>query len=189
MTLATNYDAFNACARQYRRRFQASARHVLRDPAAAQDAVQDAMVAAVRHLPRFRGDSRMSTWVGRIVINQAISRRRAMGRRPESSLEAFIDERRAHGRQDALIARTEPGPEQTLLRRETRALLRSAIDAMPPGSRTMVIMRHVEGASLADIARRLRISPNAAKLRLVRAHRRLRVLLTSRGYERSGARP
>lgn len=188
MMLATNYDTFNTCAHQYRGRFQASARRVLRDPAAAQDAVQDAMVAAVRHLPRFRGDSRLSTWIGRIVINQAISRRRAMSRRPESSLEEFIDECGPRGRQDVLIARTEPGPERTLLRREARALLRGALEDISPGFRTIVIMRHFEGASMADIASRLGISPNAAKLRLLRAHRRLRVLLADRGYDPTGAR-
>jgi DNA-directed RNA polymerase specialized sigma24 family protein len=61
MMLSTTYDALDTCALRYRGRFQASARRVLGDAAAAQDAVQDAMVSAMRNLPRFRGDSQLST--------------------------------------------------------------------------------------------------------------------------------
>jgi RNA polymerase sigma-70 factor (ECF subfamily) len=183
MMLSSNHDALNTCAVQYRGRFQSSARRVLRDPAAAQDAVQDAMLSAVRNLPRFRGDSQMSTWLGRIVINQAITRRRAMSRRPEWSLQTCL-ERPETGAHAATIAGAEPGPERVLLRREMRTLLRAAIDDLSKAYRTVVIMRHVEGASIAEIADRLGISSNAAKLRLLRARRTLRRLLADRGYER-----
>jgi RNA polymerase sigma-70 factor, ECF subfamily len=181
--LASNYDALQTCARQYRGRFQASARRVLRDPAAAQDAVQDAMVSALRNLPRFRGDSQMSTWMGRIVINQAISRRRVIARRPESSLDSLVEGRGASGREDALVARTEPGPERRLLQHEVRTLIRAAIDDLPSSYRSVVVMRHFDGMAIAEIAGRLGITQNAAKLRLIRARRMLRRLLADRGYE------
>ena len=182
MTCSSNNDALHACALQYCGRFQASARRVLRDPAAAQDAVQDAMLSAVRNLPRFRGDSQMSTWLGRIVINQAITRRRAMSRRPEWPLETFFAQPEARRREIASLARTEPGPERALLQREIRELLRAAIDDLSNPYRTVVVMRHFEGARIGEIAERLGITSNAAKLRLLRAHRSLRRLLAARGY-------
>lgn len=186
--LSTNYDTLQTCALEYRRRFHASARRVLRDPAAAQDAVQDAMVSAIKNLPRFRGDSQMSTWMGRIVINQAISRRRVMARRPESSLDTVVEGRGTERLEAALVARTEPGPERQLLQREASSLVRAAIEELPPRFRTVVIMRHFEGAAITEIAGRLGVTQNATKLRLIRARRLLRRLLADRGYERPAGR-
>jgi RNA polymerase sigma-70 factor, ECF subfamily len=188
MMLATDVDTLQTCVLQYRGRFQASARRVLRDPEAAQDAVQDAMVSALRNLPRFRGDSQMSTWMGRIVINQAISRRRVIARRPESSLDTLVEGRGASGREDVLVARTEPGPERRLLQDEARRLIRAAIDDLPSSYRTVVVMRHFEGVPIAEIAGRLGVTPNAAKLRLIRARRMLRRLLADRGYDAPAGR-
>ncbi len=157
----------------------------------AQDAVQDAMVSAMRNLPRFRGDSQMSTWLGRIVINSALSRRRVMRRRPEQSLETVFEQRGADGSLDhrrGPLTAAGPGPERALLHGEIRALLREAIDELRHDYRTVVLMRHFEDAPVADIAARLEITPNAAKLRLLRAHRALRRLLAHRGYERAGGK-
>jgi len=63
-------------------------------------------------------------------------------------------------------------------------VLREAIDALRWDYRTVVIQRHYQGASIAAIAASLQITPNAAKLRLIRAHRALRLLLVRRGYDR-----
>jgi RNA polymerase sigma-70 factor, ECF subfamily len=180
----TNMDTLESCAVTERRQFLATARRVLRDPATAQDAVQDAMLSAARNLQRFRGDSQLSTWLGRIVVNAALTRRRASKRRPEESLDAILD-RDAGGEplrqaKAALVSRG-PNQEQTLLRREVGALLRAAIDKLPTDYRTVVIMRHYEDHRIAEIAARLQITANAVKLRLMRAHRALRSQLMEGG--------
>jgi RNA polymerase sigma factor (sigma-70 family) len=186
MIAATEHD-FDATAIEYRGRFLATARRLLPDHAAAQDVVQDAMLSAVRNLPRFRGDSQMSTWLGRIVINSALSRRRVIRRRPEQSLETLLAQPEPKANQGATLAAQGPSPEGALLHGEARELLRAAVEKLPRVYRTVVIMRHYQEARIADIAARLRITPNAAKLRLLRAHRALRRLLESRGYHREAA--
>jgi len=192
MMLSPHSDALIECAHEYRRQFLSTARRILPDSTMAQDAVQDAMVSAVRNLPRFRGDAQMSTWLGRIVVNSALTRRRVMRRRPEQSLETLFEQAGSPGSNEsrpqprALLAAAGPGPERALLHGELEALLRETIDELPPDYRTVVMMRHFEEARIADIAARLEITPNAAKLRLLRAHRALRGLLARRGYDRTG---
>jgi len=186
----TTFHALDICAVQHRSQFLATARRVLGDPAAAQDAVQDAMLSAVRNLHRFRGDSQLSTWLGRIVINAALTRRRALRRRPEESLDTLL-ERDAPGasagshqsprRRRVLFAAAGPSQERTVLRGEISSMLRSAVDRLPHDYRTVVILRHYKDQCVAEIASRLQITQNAVKLRLLRAHRALRNQLAERG--------
>ena len=173
---------------QHRSQFLATARRVLGDSAAAQDAVQDAMLSAAKNLHRFRGDSQLSTWLGRIVINAALTRRRALRRRPEESLDALLERDAASGRRQLVAGETArlvrqhgPSQERTLLRAEITSMLRSAVDRLPNDYRTVVIMRHYEDHRVAEIASRLQITQNAVKLRLLRAHRALRSQLAERG--------
>jgi RNA polymerase sigma factor (sigma-70 family) len=115
-----------------------------------------------------------------------------MRRRPEQSLDTLFEqpgtpgsnESREHSR--VPFAAAGPGPERALLHGELTALLRETIEELPRDYRTVVKMRHFEEARIAEIAARLEITPNAAKLRLLRAHRALRVLLARRGYDRTG---
>lgn len=184
---ATQNDAFIDFADRYRGRLLSTARRFLRDAPAAQDVVQDAMLLAVRNLPQFRGDSQMSTWLGRIVINASLTRQRVARRRLEQSLDTLLEQAERgeqRTRYRAAIVTHAPGPERELLNEELRSLLREAIDALRWDYRTVVIQRHYEGASIAAIAACLQITPNAAKLRLIRAHRALRLLLVRRGYDR-----
>jgi RNA polymerase sigma-70 factor, ECF subfamily len=184
MLEATKIDTLDTSAVTQRRQFLAAARRVLRDPVAAQDAVQDAMLSAARNLQRFRGESQLSTWLGRIVVNAALTRRRALRRRPEESLDAILDgDAAGEPRRQTRMALVSRGPsqEQTLLRREVGTLLHAAIDRLPTNYRTVVIMRHFEDHHIAEIAAKLQITANAVKLRLLRAHRALRSQLMEGG--------
>jgi RNA polymerase sigma-70 factor (ECF subfamily) len=141
------------------------------------------MLSAARNLHRFRGDSQFSTWLGRIVINAALTRRRALRRRREESLDTLL-EREANGesrKRRTLFASPTPSQERMLLRGEVTSMLRAAVDGLPNDYRTVVIMRHYKEHRVAEIATRLRIAPNAVKLRLLRAHRALRSRLMERG--------
>jgi len=199
MLQETPLHALDRCAVQHRSQFLATARRVLGDSAAAHDAVQDAMLSAAKNLHRFRGDSQLSTWLGRIVINAALTRRRALRRRPEESLDALLERGAASGsavshqpagpvvghqslgKRHAPFASTAPSQERTLLRAEITSMLRSAVDRLPNDYRTVVILRHYEDHRVAEIASRLQITQNAVKLRLLRAHRALRSQLAERG--------
>ncbi len=181
---STHCDELASCIRSHHTPFIAAARRVLRDSASAQDAVQDAMVSVIRNLQHFRGDSQLSTWVRRIVVNAALSRRRAIRARPAESLSSLLDARDLQDprtRPLPQLATSTPSPERTLVNRELRILIRAAIHQLPDDYRTLVVMRHFHDVELADIAARLGITPNAAKLRLLRARRMLRNLLAKRG--------
>ena len=182
----TDFDTLDLCAVQHRSHFLAAARRVLGDPAAAQDAVQDAMLSAARNLHRFRGESQLTTWLGRIVINAALTRRRTLRRRPEESLDALLvdgdDPRRPPRFAGAGLASAAPSPEQSALSSEIQATLGAAIDQLPADYRTVVVMRYYQHLRITEIASTLRITPNAAKLRLLRAHRALRSKLVERGW-------
>lgn len=188
MMIAAAEHTFDATATEYRGRFLATARRYLPDHAAAQDVVQDAMLSAVRNLPRFRGDSQLSTWLGRIVINSALTRRRVNRRRPEQSLDPLLAQPEPKAHRSTPLTAQGPSPESALLRGEARDLLKAAVEKLPDAYRTVVMMRYYEDAKIADIAACLRITPNAAKLRLLRAHRALRRTLEKLGYQRDSRR-
>lgn len=180
MTLHQNHDALESCVREYRSRFLSTARRLLRDETVAQDAVQDAMLSAARNLHRFRGDSQLTTWLERIVINSALTRRRVIRRRSEQPLEALLEHRDPRGQTGLGFATDGPSPERSLLRSEMRSLIRAAIDELPDDYRTVVILSHFHDAGIAEIASQLRISPNAVRIRLHRARRALHGLLAAR---------
>ena len=152
MLQETHLHALDRCAVQHRSQFLATARRVLGDSAAAQDAVQDAMLSAAKNLHRFRGDSQLSTWLGRIVINAALTRRRALRRRPEESLDALLErgtarvrrQSRRRGRRRASFASTGTVAGTDAPARRNRSMLRSAVDRLPNDYRTVVILRHYE---------------------------------------------
>src|SRR5438552_17180487 len=76
-------DAFEALMRRYNRRLYRTARSILKDDAEAEDAVQEAYLLAYRGMSGFRGDAKLSTWLVRIVVNEAIGRARKRSRGAE----------------------------------------------------------------------------------------------------------
>lgn len=139
---------------------------ILRNPDDAADATQDAYVKVWRGLKAFRGEALFSTWLYRVAANSAISKHRARRRRRarESHAEDEILER---------VAAAGSTEEKAGLRLELRDL-EAAIAALPEHYRLPVVLRDVYGLSMEDIARELRISETAAKVRVHRARKRLK---------------
>jgi len=147
-------------------------RSILRDDFEAEDALQEAYTRAFTNLDAFRGESRLGTWLGRIVINEAIGRLRR--RRPSVEFEKF-----AAAQEGAEIIRfpaanPELDPETTMAQREIRALLERAIDALPKAFRTVLVARLIEGLSIEETAELFAIKPQTVKTRLHRARRLLK---------------
>lgn len=152
-------------------------RRLLRSEDEARDAVQDAFVAAFRGLPRFRGDSRLGTWIYRIAINAALAKLRARAGADEVSLDEwlprFVDDGHATEPSAAWPADAETGAEQA----EVRARVRASIDRLPDTHRTVILLRDIEELSTDEAAEALGITPGAVKVRLHRARQALRTLL------------
>jgi RNA polymerase sigma-70 factor (ECF subfamily) len=159
-------DAFAQLMRQHNRALFRAARAILRDDAAAEDALQEAWLRAFRALPAFRGEAKVSTWLMRIVINECLARRRRQ--QPALPGEAFEPATRA-----------EDEPEGMTHRGETRRKLQAGIALLPAPLRAVFMLRAVEECSVREIASALHIPPATVRTRFFRARRRLRLALSS----------
>ncbi|MGH2720713.1 MAG: RNA polymerase sigma factor [Actinomycetota bacterium] len=147
----------------------------------AADVAQETFIKMVRSIGSFRGDAKFSTWLYRVTANAAItSLRRSAARRLDAPMEAEDWER--------LPAPVSDDPAIHLERRELRDRLDKALGALPPGYRTVVVMKDVYGLSLAEVGRHLNISEGAAKVRLFRARQKLREMLHGNDAEASVGR-
>ena len=147
----------------------------LSNVADAEDAVQDALLSALRHVQQFRGQAKMSTWLTTIVINSA----RMKLRKRLASVQFAPDEMNA--RQDLVLENvvpdTKPGPEETYRKREIAETLTHAISLLSPTLRTTFHLRDVRGLSIRETAHLLGVPPGTVKARLARARARLREVM------------
>jgi RNA polymerase sigma-70 factor (ECF subfamily) len=170
--------AFAVVMRRYNRRLYRTARAILKDDEAAQDAVQEAYVAAFHHVADFRGDARLATWLTRIVVNEALQALRRTRREQVVVLFDEPPEERADAA--ALPESLAPGsPEKTMLRAEMRRLIERKIDELPDGYRTVFVLREVEDLTVDETAAALGIPAATVRSRLFRAKARLREALAA----------
>jgi RNA polymerase sigma-70 factor (ECF subfamily) len=159
--------------RQQNQRLYRVARSILRDDAEAEDALQEAYIRAFTSLDSFRGESRLGTWLARIVMNEALGRLRR--RKPTVNFDTFA---KTHEGSAEIIrfpaANPELDPETAMAQREIRALLERAIDALPEAFRTVLVARLIEGMSIEETAELFGIRPETVKTRLHRARRLLK---------------
>lgn len=163
--------AFGAVMRRYNRRLYRTARAILKDDSRAEDALQEAYIAAFRHIDEFRGEAALGTWLTRIVVNQALQALR--NTRRERVVVPFGESNTEH---EAMNVADAPGgrPENMMLRAETRRLIERSIDALPEAYRTVFVLREVEDLTVEETAAALAIPPATVRSRLFRAKARLR---------------
>ncbi|MGF1465313.1 MAG: RNA polymerase sigma factor [Sandaracinaceae bacterium] len=170
--LAGDLAAFEILMRRYNQRVYRAARAVLRDDAEAQDAAQQAWLAAYRHLGTWARRSAFPTWLLRIAVREAGRRRRAPHRARLRLVESPQGEANVSS------------PEAEAARAHLRAILEDAIDALPATLRTVLVLRDVEELSGPETAEALGLSDAAVRVRLHRARRalreRLETILTDR---------
>jgi RNA polymerase sigma-70 factor (ECF subfamily) len=148
------------------------ARGILKDDAEAEDAVQEAYVRAFTRLTDFRGEARFSTWLTRIVINEALGRLRV--RRP---VVPWAEETEAEASGQIVqfpMLSTQPDPERAMAQHEIHHLLERAIDALPDAFRIVLIARVIEEMSIEETSELFGIRPETVKTRLHRARDMLR---------------
>ena len=152
-------------------RFRRLAMRLLRNPEDAEDAVQDAMLSAHRHIARFDGRSQMSTWITSIVINAVRMQIRRRSRRFALSLDQ--DSKEGKWTADEWPVDPNPTPEQTLQQRELRALVLKLVARLPPSQRAAVKLRQQDGLSIKEAAKALGVPEGTVKARLARARAQL----------------
>lgn len=150
------------------RRLYRVARSVVQDNHEAEDVVQAAYGRAFTSLREFRGGSSICTWLGRIVLNEALGRLRRQGTADHISLQD------QQGAKSLSLVDEEPDPERMVAQREIQRLLETTIDDLPQKFRSVLIMRTIEGMSVEETAELLGIRPETVKTRLHRARALLR---------------
>jgi RNA polymerase sigma-70 factor (ECF subfamily) len=175
--LANDPNAFRAIMRRHNQRLFRIARGVVRDDSIAEDVVQEAYLLAFRHLKEFRGQSSLSTWLHRIVLNEALGRVRQSARRHEIVIPTD-----GSGAQILNFPSNSSldDPEKTMAQRQILRLVEEATDELPDEFRLVFIARVIEGMSVEETAELLGIRPETVRTRLHRARKLLRQHLDQR---------
>ena len=145
---------------------------ILKDRSEAEEAVQDGYMKAFNAIKTFAGTSSLSTWLTRIVVNEALDRRRRAQRRSRmlnQELVVVLEEYR----EKLMAGSASQSPEKALMRRQIAKLLEAAIARLPDTFRPVFVLREIEGLSVEDTAEALQIPEETVKTRLFRARRRL----------------
>jgi RNA polymerase sigma-70 factor (ECF subfamily) len=149
-----------------------AARSILRDEAEAEDAVQEGYLQAYRAMGTFRGDAKLSTWLMRIVVNEALGRSRRTKRGAE--VIAIDSGAQALAAEETMSDNPENQPERLAARAQTRRLIEAKIDALPDQYRAVFVLRAVEEMTVEEVAQTLSIPEATVRTRFFRARALLR---------------
>jgi len=169
-------ELFYELIRPYERRVFVIAFTILRNEEDAEDAAQDAFLKAFKHLGQFRSESRFSTWLIQVAINEARLRQRKSHLEIMRPIEDRENEDGSYTPHDFTDWREIPS--EALERKEIREKLVAALASLAQKYREVFVLRDVEHMSIEDTAQALGISAGAVKTRLLRARLMLRDLLS-----------
>ncbi len=169
---SADIEVLDRATRCFGRRLLAIGKRHCQNESDAEDAVQDALASAGAHLRDWRGDGKIESWLGRIVVNACRRMRRGRKNEPGTHLR------------DVELIGAEPHPELHMARSELAETLSQALLMLGPTDRAIVILSDVEGWKGPEIAERLEMSHGSVRTRLSRARARLRDQL-----EQAGALP
>ncbi|MGC2163846.1 MAG: sigma-70 family RNA polymerase sigma factor [Silvibacterium sp.] len=173
--LAGSTHEFHNLIRPYERSAYVMALSMLKNEADAEDAVQEAFLKAFRGLQSFRAESKFSTWLLSITLNEARNRlRRKNAVRIESLDESPGEDEHIS---PALLRDWREIPSQTLERMEVREMLQQAITGLSPIYREVLLLRDVEEMTVSESAAALGITEASVKVRLHRARIMLQKIL------------
>ena len=166
---------FYEVVKPYERRVYSAALAVLRNEADAEDAAQEAILKAFTHIRQFRAESRFSTWLTQITVNEALMRRR----RAHPEIIEPIGERQEEDGQYTPrdFADWREIPSEVLERKEIRQKLSDAVAMLTQKYRDVFVLRDVQHLSIEETAEALGISRASVKTRLLRARLMLRDML------------
>ncbi len=160
--------AFNRLVREHQAQVFRLSLRMLGDSAEAEEITQEVFVTVFKSIDRFRGDSKLSTWLYRIAINHCRNRIKYLNRRARGATQEFDDfsdrETSASGTNSRL-----PRPDELAEGHELESRLRVAMARLPGDQRELLVLRDVEGLSYDDIQSITRLAAGTVKSRLHRA--------------------
>jgi RNA polymerase sigma-70 factor (ECF subfamily) len=178
LTAAGDVAAFRVLMRRHNQVLFRTARAILRDDSEAEDAVQEAWLLAYRALGTFRGDSKLSTWLVRIAVNESLGRLRR-NRRGAEVIPMSVDDMSDNPVQENTPDESPAAaPELQAMRGEMRKLIEHRIDNLPDTFRSVFVLRAVQELSVEETAEALGIPEATVRTRFFRARSLLRESLS-----------
>lgn len=168
--------AFEELVKRYDRKLLRIAHHLTHNREDAEDVVQEAFLKAFQHLAQFQGNSKFSTWLIRITLNQALMKLRKQRSTKEISLDNDFQSDEDHLPTD--VPDWAPNPEELYRAAELQEILRQALQDLGPGLRMVFVLRDIEGLSLEETTEAMNLSLAAVKARSFRARLQLRAQLS-----------
>lgn len=171
--LAGDRDAFRVLVDAHSRSIFNLAFRMTGNQQDADEVVQETFLRAYKSLDRFEGKSKFSTWIYRIAVNRCLD----MLEKKKISGDYTISDDPDPEEQTVQVASTEAGPERQLLSREANEKIALAMKTLTPTERIAFTLRHMEGRSIEEISKTLKVKENAAKNTIFRAVKKLRINL------------
>ncbi|GMV26442.1 MAG: hypothetical protein AMXMBFR58_24730 [Phycisphaerae bacterium] len=166
--------AFELLVRETTPRMLVVARRFLTNEEDVRDVLQEAYLSAFRALPKFASESRLSTWLHRIVVNACLMRLRSRRRRPEVRIDDLQPAFDGSGHHDSTPIAWHDLPADGIERKEMLGAVRDAINQLPEDFRDVILLRDIEQVDTRVAAELLGITESAVKTRLHRARLALR---------------
>ena len=176
--LGGDVDAFEAIVREYEKSVYNLALRMSGDREDALDISQESFLKAYSSLHSFRGESKFSVWLYRIVSNTCLDFLRSRSRRAEESL--FVDDGEG-GEREREIRDERYAPERMLESKLQREALQRGLLSLPEEQRKILLLRELQGFSYEEIGRVLSLESGTVKSRIFRARRKLCEFLASEG--------
>jgi RNA polymerase sigma-70 factor (ECF subfamily) len=164
----------------------ALSRRMLADPDEAADATQEVFVRVMRSVLGFRGESAFGTWLHRVTVNVCLTMLSKRSRSREAGLVAGHTPFGLPDDESALASR-EPLPDEAAMTADLAARSEAALARLPEDARTVVVLRDIEGLSTKEVAEMLDVTESVVKVRLHRAHAKLRAMVLDTAAEIGGA--
>jgi RNA polymerase sigma-70 factor (ECF subfamily) len=139
----------------------------------AEDAVQDALLSAYKHLDQFRGNAKMTTWLTSIVTNSALTHLRKRPRQANLSLDEQLTDEKDYFLSDRL-ADVRPGPQDECAKLELRGHLRQMVGELSPVYQTAIQLCDFDEMTMSEAAHSLGVPESTVKTRVSRARAQLK---------------
>ena len=166
-------DAFETLIRRHQKTIFNLVYRMLGDYDEAAEISQEAFLSAYRAIGSFRGESNFSTWLYRIALNHATTRRKSLNIRQQRNVSIETTEP---------VIDPHPGPAETMEKKEIRERVQLALNSLDPDDATVILLRDLQDVPYDEVARVLEIPVGTVKSRLYRARQALKIELASYFY-------
>ncbi len=165
-------EAFRVLYDRYRKMVFTLALRTSGSEAAAEDVLQETFLRVHRALPKFRGDSKLSTWIWRVALSVGLTEKKSAGRRARLLDDVSPAEPASHG----------PAPDAPMIAGDEAAWVRRHLEALPRRDRAILHLRYGEGRSFEEVAEMMQMPVGTAKSLVFRAKAELRRNMERDGY-------